>query len=185
MRVWVNPLRRAIPFSYWSLWLAEMFVFYCHAALQVLACTPSHVSSCHGDYEEFCSLDNFVLTAQDTLGSSLVGIHCSSCFLLALDSSHKVQSYACEFTITFGVDATPSSLPLPPPPSLPLPPSPLLLPALHPFQIWVWGGLYFMFVHWLRSIHPCTTTCMEACSQAVYVLDHIMASMQSGSVRAG
>eukprot|EP00117_Sycon_ciliatum_P049025 scpid7233/ scgid34825/ Aminopeptidase O len=56
---------------------------------QVFACTPSHLSASHGGFEEFCSLDNLVLTAQDSLGCSLVGVHCSACFLMRLDSSHK------------------------------------------------------------------------------------------------
>jgi aminopeptidase O len=62
----------------------------CHSSNQgqVFSCTPSSITM-QCQFEEFCSLHDFVCTCQDSLSSYLIGIHLSSCFTLKMDSSHR------------------------------------------------------------------------------------------------
>ena len=75
------------------LYIGEVLVMLsCHSSNQgqVFSCTPSSITvQCQ--FEEFCSLHDFVCTCQESLSSHLIGIHLSSCFTLKMDSSHRVQ----------------------------------------------------------------------------------------------
>ncbi|KAH3756404.1 Aminopeptidase O [Pelomyxa schiedti] len=55
---------------------------------QVFSCTPSSIAAAH-NFEEFCSLRDFVIVCQEAFADSLIGIYVSSCFVMRLDSSHK------------------------------------------------------------------------------------------------
>ncbi|XP_065834926.1 aminopeptidase O-like isoform X2 [Oscarella lobularis] len=70
--------------------LEVIVLLSCHSSSQgqVFSCTPSSITQ-KCQFEEFCSLHDFICTCQDSLGRLLKGIHVSSCFALKLDASHK------------------------------------------------------------------------------------------------
>eukprot|EP00794_Sanderia_malayensis_P007134 gene7134-7939_t len=65
-------------------------ILSCHSSSQgqVFSCTPSSTSK-NANFEEFCSLHDFVMTCENILGSILSVVHISSCFTLKMDKSHK------------------------------------------------------------------------------------------------
>jgi len=67
-----------------------MVVLSCHSSCQgqVFSCTPQSISKLH-EFEEFCSLHDFVQCCQNVVKDQLKVIHVSSCFTLKLDESHK------------------------------------------------------------------------------------------------
>lgn len=56
---------------------------------QVFSTTPSRYTDKFDGYCEYCSLYDFVVTAQMALGDTLCGIYVSSCYTGKLDKSHK------------------------------------------------------------------------------------------------
>ena len=56
---------------------------------QIFCTTPSPYSAKFDDYREYCSLHDFVVTAQMAFGDVLCGIYVSSCYAAKLDKSHK------------------------------------------------------------------------------------------------
>lgn len=67
-------------------------VLSCHSSCQgqVFSCTPFAVSK-QCEFEEFCSLHDFVMACQTVLRDVLMAVHISSCFTLKLDCSHVVS----------------------------------------------------------------------------------------------
>ena len=59
---------------------------------KVFSCTPTYISA-DANFEEFCSLHDFVRSCQDVLGTMLKVVHISSCFTLKLDSSLVVSPF--------------------------------------------------------------------------------------------
>ena len=57
---------------------------------KVFSCTPTYISA-DANFEEFCSLHDFVRSCQDVLQTMLKVIHISSCFTLKLDNSLVVN----------------------------------------------------------------------------------------------
>lgn len=67
-----------------------MVVLSCHSSSQgqVFSCTPTAISRTY-NFEEFCSVHDFVQACQDVLKERLKVIHLSSCFAMKLNCSHK------------------------------------------------------------------------------------------------
>ena len=72
----------------------------CHSSCQgqVFSCTPFAMGK-QCEFEEFCSLHDFVMACHNVLNNVLVAVHISSCFTLKLDCSHVVS-----FLSTFDID---------------------------------------------------------------------------------
>ena len=66
----------------------------CHSSCQgqVFSCTPFAIGK-QCEFEEFCSLHDFVMACQSVLKDVLMAIHISSCFTLKLDCSHAVSFF--------------------------------------------------------------------------------------------
>jgi len=64
----------------------------CHSSCQgqVFSCTPFAMGK-QCEFEEFCSLHDFVMACQKVFNKVLVAVHISSCFTLKLDCSHVVS----------------------------------------------------------------------------------------------
>ena len=64
----------------------------CHSSCQgqVFSCTPFAMGK-QCEFEEFCSLHDFVMACQKVFNNVLVAVHISSCFTLKLDCSHVVS----------------------------------------------------------------------------------------------
>ena len=67
-------------------------VLSCHSSCQgqVFSCTPFALGK-KCEFEEFCSLHDFVMACQSVLNNALMAVHISSCFTLKLDCSHVVS----------------------------------------------------------------------------------------------
>ena len=65
-------------------------VLSCHSSAQgqVFSCTPTALSKLY-NFEEFCSVHDFVVACQDVLKSQLKWIHLSSCYAMKLNASHQ------------------------------------------------------------------------------------------------
>ena len=71
-------------------------VLSCHSSCQgqVFSCTPFAIGK-QSEFEEFCSLHDFVMACQSVLKDVLMATHISSCFTLKLDCSHAVSLFSC------------------------------------------------------------------------------------------
>lgn len=70
--------------------LEVIVVLSCHSSSQgqVFSCTPASISKLY-QFEEFCSVHDFVCTCQFVLKQRLKWIHFSSCFAMKMNGSHK------------------------------------------------------------------------------------------------
>lgn len=83
----------AVSMPYLSSCLVEVVAaLSCHSSCQgqVFSCTPFAMGK-QCEFEEFCSLHDFVMACQKVFNNVLVAVHISSCFTLKLDCSHVVS----------------------------------------------------------------------------------------------
>ena len=83
-----------INYVYLFISVEVVIVLSCHSSCQgqVFSCTPFALGK-QCEFEEFCSLHDFVMACQSVLKDVLMAIHISSCFTLKLDCSHVVSFF--------------------------------------------------------------------------------------------
>ena len=83
-----------INYVYLFISVEVVIVLSCHSSCQgqVFSCTPFALGK-QCEFEEFCSLHDFVMACQSVLKDVLMAIHISSCFTLKLVCSHVVSLF--------------------------------------------------------------------------------------------